>query len=183
MKTNLKRLSLIITMTLTIFYSCDKKPEFVQELALPEFTLISMPDSTIVKSSELDMKGVIMLKYFSPDCDHCQDEARAYLSKVEEFSNVKTLWMCGDWASLQQIENFTNTYGLYRTRPIGIGKNDKSSLIPYYKIDGVPYTAIYKDNQLIQVYQNGIDYKELKTINDGSFVPQPKDTLLKFIQP
>ena len=156
--------------------------KFIKELSMPEFTLIRVPDSSSIESKDIPKEGIVLLKYFSPDCNHCQDEALAYAAKKDSLSNIKTLWMSGDWANLKQIQEFSDTYKIDQTHPIAVGKNHKSSLILYYNITGVPFAAVYKDNQLIQQYKGDVDFKELIAINNGTFVPQPTDSLLKFVQ-
>lgn len=169
-----------------IITSCAKenkknevKEKFEQELAMPEFTLITLPDSTIVKTADIDKSGIVMIKYFSPDCDHCQKDATSFVSRKEDFKNIKTIWMSCDWASLEMLKTFADTYGLDQVNPMAIGKNDRCTLIPYYDIKGVPYSVVYKDNQFIREYRGNMNYSELKSINDGTFVPVPKATLLK----
>jgi hypothetical protein len=53
---------------------------------------------------------------------------------------------------------------------IAIGKEIDRFLISYYKLSGMPFAAVYKDNQLIKTYTGGLDFSELIAINDGKFI-------------
>lgn len=191
---NLTKSLLLSMLVATMIVSCKKETpkketpkeeivveKFHEDLAMPEFTLIKIPDSTILKSSEIDKTGLVMLKYFSPDCDHCQNEAQAYTSIKDSLPNIKSIWMAGDWASLEQIKDFASLYGIDQIGAIAIGKNDKSSLIPYYDIKAVPFSAIYKDNQLIKEFRGTSNYNILKAINDDKAVIPSQEEMLKIV--
>ena len=170
-----------------ILVSCAKTPKekaepFVTELAMPNFRLATMQDSTMILSKDISKDGIVVLKYFSPDCDHCQKAAQQYVSRKNCFSNLRTIWMSGDWANLKDIQTFAETYNLNQTNPIYIGKDVASNLVLYFDLKSVPFAAVYKDNQLIKEYRNKLDFNELAEINNGTFVPQPKDSLLKIRQ-
>lgn len=189
MKISIKSIIPALLVVVTV-YSCaksgeKKKPvdsDFRQELAMPEFTLISIKDSTVIPSSEIDKEGYILLKYFSPDCEHCQKEAEFYLKRKDSFTNIRTLWMSGDWATLAEIKKFVEDYKIDQTNPVAIGKEHKSTLIQYYDLKGVPYAAVYKDNQLVQEFRRSFNYSILTRMNRGTFKPQPKDSMTKLVQ-
>ena len=62
------------------------------------------------------------LNIFSPDCDHCQEEAEIHLSKKDSLQNVKIIWVSGDWAELKMIKEFAENYQLKQLDLIAIGK-------------------------------------------------------------
>ncbi|MEM7109896.1 MAG: hypothetical protein AAF519_16845 [Bacteroidota bacterium] len=146
---------------------------FDEDLALPNFTISTIKDSTAFSSKGITKDGILLIKYFSPDCDHCQQEAETYFSKKDSLQNIKTIWVSGDWAELKMIKKFTETYQLEQLNPIAIGKETTNFLVSYYQLQGIPYAAVYKDNQLIKEYQGALDFSELITINEGTFTPKP----------
>jgi hypothetical protein len=180
------RLGAIILMSL-ILLSCNENPKkekiveepFREKLAFPSFVLAKMQDSSFVGNNSIPKKGIVMLKYFSPDCDHCQEEATLYVSKKDSLQNIQTVWMSGEWANLADIQLFAETYKLNEVHPLFVGKDMGSNLLLYYDIKGVPFSVVYKDNQLIREYRGDLNFDELIEINNGTYVPQPKDTLIK----
>ncbi len=171
---------------MTLFTSCGESPKtnseeinFKEELAIPEFTIYTLKDSTEFHSKKLPKKGIVLVKYFSPDCEHCQKEIQTYISKKDSLSNIQTIWITGTWVNLETIKNFSTQYQLDELDPIAIGKENMDDIISYYGMKYVPYTAIYLDNQLIKDYRGSLDFKELINMNEGKYVQEPKDSILK----
>ncbi len=142
---------------------------FVDSLAIPEFTISTISDSTDFHSTSLPKEGILLIKYFSPDCDHCQNEAKMYLSKKDSLQNIQTIWISGSWAELQQIEEFAEMYELAQLDPLAIGKETANYLVGYYGLTGMPFAAVYKDNQLLKEYRGSLEFDELIAINNGTF--------------
>ena len=143
-------------------------------LMMPDFSIFTIEDSSTFTSSSISKNGIILLKYFSPDCNHCQDEAKIYVSKKDSLKNIRTIWVSGDWAPLDSIRKFVDTYQLSQVEPIAIGKEANNFLLSNYKIEGIPYNAVFKDNQLIKEYSH-LDFSELITINNGDFAADSVD--------
>ena len=157
----------------------EANDSFVEALAMPDFRLATMQDSTMVLSKDIPKEGLVVLKYFSPNCHHCKDEAKMYLSKMDSLRNIKTIWMSGDWAKLEYIQIFAEDYQIEQLNPIHIGKDVGSNLVLYFDFQTVPFAAVYKDNQLIKEYRGDLDFDELIDMNYGRYTPQPKDSILK----
>ena len=141
-------------------------------LMLPDFVLATFEDSTEWSSDNLSKEGILLIKYFNPDCNHCQDEAKLYLSKKDSLQNIKTVWVAGDWTPLELVRSFVDEYQLAELNPIVIGKEPENALLVHYGFSGLPFTAIYKDNQLIKEYTGELDWDELMAINNGTYVPE-----------
>ncbi len=143
-----------------------------EDSAIPDFILSTIKDSTDFRSTSLSKNGIVLIKYFSPDCDHCQEEAEMFVSKKDSLQNVETIWVSGSWASLKMITEFAEEYQLEKLSPIAIGKETEGDrLLTFYKLTGVPFAAVYKDNQLIKEYRGSLDFSELIAINNGTFKP------------
>lgn len=172
-----------LTVFISVFIgSCAKEPKkepFVEALKMPNFRLATMVDSTMILSKDIPKEGLVMLKYFSPDCNHCQDEVKLLLAKKDSLSHIKTIWMSGNWATLKDIKLFAETYELEQLNPMYIGKDIASNLVMYYDLKAVPFAAVYKDNQLMKEYRDDLDLKELIEMNNGTYIPEPKDSILK----
>ena len=158
------------------FVSCgqsnsNKQAEVVLDsaLMLPDFVLATFEDSTEWSSDNLSKEGILLIKYFNPDCNHCQDEAKLYLSKKDSLQNIKTVWVAGDWTPLELVRSFVDEYQLAELNPIVIGKEPENALLVHYGFSGLPFTAIYKDNQLIKEYTGELDWDELMAINNGTY--------------
>ena len=169
----------LVLFTTTFFSSYSQQSiantEKKANSAIPDFTSFTIKDSTEFSSKSLPKKGILLIKYFSEDCSHCQDEAKLFLSKKENIKNIKTIWISGSWAELKRIEAFAEKYKLAALNPIAIGKETGSFLLSYYKITGLPYAAVYKDNKLIKEYTGEVDFEELIAISNGKYKPKKKN--------
>lgn len=170
----------------TISFSCESfetKSETTENIPLdstlmiPNFNITLMGDSTSFKQDDFSKEGLVLIKYFSPDCNHCQDEATLYVSKKDSLINIKTIWIAGNWNTMAMIEEFYKTYELEQLDPIAIGIETENQLLVHYGFEGIPYSAIFKDNQFVKDYVGDIDFEELIAMNNGTFVPEPKDSL------
>ncbi len=178
-KSKYKVRMIICLLTLTIFSSCNNKSTTAEKtestivldsaLMLPDFTISTIEDSTMFSSSSISKEGIILLKYFSPDCNHCQDEAKIYVSKKDSLMNIRTIWVSGNWAPIDSIRKFVDTYQLAQVNPVVIGKEANNYLLSNYKIRRIPYNLLFIDNQLVKEYSK-LDFNELIAINNGDFV-------------
>lgn len=178
-----KKIILILSIIILSCHGSKDKPNaenkittvFNSDLAMPDFMISTIKDSSDFKSADIQKDGIILLKYFSPDCENCQEEAELYFSKKDSLKNVRTIWISGEWAELSMIREFAENYKLKELNPIVIGKETDRFLISHYDFSGIPFAAVYKDNQLIKTYTGSLDFGELITINDGKFIPEPLD--------
>ena len=178
-KSKYKVRMIICLLTLTIFSSCNNKSTTAEKtespivldsaLMLPDFTISTIEDSTMFSSSSISKEGIILLKYFSPDCNHCQDEAKIYVSKKDSLMNIRTIWVSGNWAPIDSIRKFVDTYQLAQVNPVVIGKEANNYLLSNYKIRRIPYNLLFIDNQLVKEYSK-LDFNELIAINNGDVV-------------
>ena len=79
---------------------------FKKDLVIPNFTISTIKDSTDFNSKDIKKDGLILIKYFSPDCDNCQEEAEIYHSKKDSLKNIRIIWISGEWAQMKAIEEF-----------------------------------------------------------------------------
>lgn len=160
--------------------SCEKKEAkvFYPELAIPNFTIYKAEDSTVFTNKDLSKEGLLLLKYFSPSCNGCQLEAQVLNSLKDSLSNIKTVWMTGSWAMLDSVQEFRKRYGVDELNLIAIGKEDNDLFLRTFKLKTVPFSLVYKDNQLLAEYSGAVDLRELIAINKGTYVGEPMDSLL-----
>lgn len=183
---------LSIVLTVFIMYSCgdttskeDKEEtsttieakdsansKFDNSLAIPDFTMATIQDSTAYSNNELPKDGLLLINYFSPDCEHCQEEATIFFENKDELQNIKTVWIAGEWMDLQMVREFAENYKLDQFNAVAVGKETSRTLLNHYQVAGLPYAAVYKDNQLLTEFRATIDFEVLKKVNNGTFKPE-----------
>ena len=94
---------LILLSVITLIINCDQPSEeaksdipteakattFYDSLAMPGFTISTINDSTDFSTVDLPKDGIILFKYFSPECDHYQEEVRTYVAKKTAYKTSK----------------------------------------------------------------------------------------------
>ncbi len=151
----------------------DSLASHSKELQIPDFVIATIQDSTEFSSARIPKKGILLIKYFSPGCSHCQEEAEMYFTKKDSLANIRTIWLSGVWAELKDVKDFAEEYHLDQFNPIAIGKESSDFLASYYQLKTVPFAAVYKDNKLIKEYREAVDFDELVAINYGMVTPEP----------
>ena len=136
---------------------------------MPEFSIYTVDDSTEFNTAKLKKKGIILIKVFSPDCDHCQEEAKKYYENKESLKKIKTIWVTGSWTPLTEIEKFIEEYKIDELNSIAIGKDTGDFLLKYFGIDGIPYGALYIHDQLVFAKKGTLDFEELIAIAAGNY--------------
>lgn len=74
---------------------------------LPAF---SFPDTegNVVTPDDLPANKPIIVFYFDPFCDHCQQEAQWIKENIDQFKNISLVWV--SWAEAKDIREFPGKY-------------------------------------------------------------------------
>jgi len=86
---------------------------------LPSIDLL-LPDSlTHINTKDVREGRPVALLYFSPDCEHCQNEITSILHNMDSLNNVLFYFITND--SLDRIRVFKSTYLLNKYSNITVG--------------------------------------------------------------
>lgn len=105
--------------------------------------------------------GPVVLMYFSPDCDHCQDFTKALLKNYTVISNKQLVMIT--FQSMEMIKKFEKDYNLAAYPNIKIGTEGTSYLVQkYYQIRSFPYIAMYdKNGKHVRTFEGEQPYTEI----------------------
>jgi len=147
MKTRLSLL-LFLSMLASVQISCSQSvkkesdktsAEVVSETSdLPNMKLTKI-DGTTLEARGLAGKSKIILIFFQPDCDHCQNEARQIANRLPAFAGYTLYFISG--SSLPEIEKFSRDYKLNDQPNINFAGTDGQSIFDNY--GGIPAPSIY----------------------------------------
>jgi thioredoxin-related protein len=122
---------------------------------VPPLNLYQLPDSTLFTKADLKKKKPLLLIIFSPDCDHCQQETRELTANIKRFSKIQIVM--ASWLPFAQVKQFYQEYGLANYPNITVGWDKAFMLPPYYKLQSLPFMALYdKRGQLITVFSGKV---------------------------
>jgi thioredoxin-related protein len=109
--------------------------------------------------------GPVVLVYFSPDCDHCQDFTKDMLKNYSVIANKQVVMVT--FQAMDMLKPFVTQYRLGTYPNIKVGTEGTSYLVQrYYQIRSFPYIAIYdKKGNLVKTYEGEQPHDEIfKTI-------------------
>ncbi|MEO8820769.1 MAG: hypothetical protein ABI267_08970, partial [Ginsengibacter sp.] len=69
--------------------STKQEAPYLKYPGIPYFTIYKAPDSTAFTRDELDKKKNTIFMIFSPDCSHCQNEAKMLTQNIKKFKNTQ----------------------------------------------------------------------------------------------
>lgn len=144
---NLKE-KLLIVFWLILFiniYGCT--PNGSQPIAsatsIPSFTLLNL-DSAKITHKDLIRGKRVMIIFFSPNCNHCNVLMHDMLAHINKLKNVEIIMATYD--SFEGMIAFEKEHNLRKYANIKLGRDSKYFFIQFYKIDKIPFIALYDEN-------------------------------------
>lgn len=133
---------------------------YSQSGKIPPFQIIQS-DGTVFKAENLPMGKPIVIIYFSPDCEDCQQMTKELLNRINEFNNASIAMIT--YLSKDLVKQFVSKYHLDKYSNIFIGTEENSYFVgKYYKIGKLPFMALYnKNGDLVKVYDKEINIEDL----------------------
>jgi thioredoxin-related protein len=105
--------------------------------------------------------GPVVLIYFSPDCDHCQDFTKDLLKNYNVVANKQVIMVT--FQSMEMLKPFVSQYSLSTYPNFKVGTEGTSYLVQrYYQIRSFPYIAIYdKKGNLVRTFEGEQPHAEI----------------------
>lgn len=154
-----------IVAALLLLIGCQSGPAKSAEELLPSFKLLT-PDSTVRSDTALIKEGSpVALLYFSPGCEHCQEETESIIHNMDSLKHVQFCFITTD--ALEEMRGFNQYYKLYKYPNITIGRDEEFFFLRHFKGAFPPYIVIYdKDKRQREVFKGSIEASRLiATIN------------------
>lgn len=155
MKNNIIRCLLLSGMMLlvsSVTYSQHKK--------VPPFQMIQV-NGKVFLAGNLPLGQPIVIIYFSPECEDCQQLTRELLNRIKEINNASIAMITN--LSIDKVKHFVTEFHLDNYSNIFIGTEGNSFFVGnYYKVGKLPFMALYnKNGDLIKIYDKEISIEDL----------------------
>ena len=108
---------------------------------IPPFHLLKVDSSTYFTKDDLKKNRRTIIMFFSPDCEHCKHQTRDMLADFSKFKDIEIVM-----ATFQPFTEMKDFYTYFRIADhsnIKMGRDEKYFLPPYYKMQSLPYIALY----------------------------------------
>ena len=128
--------------------SSENKTVSSEKPKLPHFELRGL-DNKVISTKQLTAGKPVVLVFFQPGCEHCQREATEIARLQDAFAHTNLLMV--SWASLPQIGEFADKYGL--REPVRMYQIQPGTLAQTFGNIQLPSVYVYDaDHNLIQQF-------------------------------
>lgn len=128
---------------------------------LPEFTYNTL-DGKPFSSNNLKANTKLMIVYFNPLCDLCQEETKEILSNINYFDNIQILMISPN--PLEEVKRFVNLYQLQQFKQIIVLHDKQDEFYKKFNAIGYPSLYLYDENkQLITAFESQTSMEEIET--------------------
>jgi len=143
---------------------CCKHPTIKTGLEgqpLPVFNLLLTDGTSKFSTSTIPMGQPTALFYFSPRCPYCRAEMKEIVQNMNELKDIRFCMITN--FPLPEVKRFYDEYKLGNYANITVGHDSLFAFSDYFKVQGVPYTAIYgRDKKLKGVYIGMAKTRDIK---------------------
>ncbi len=135
-------IGLVVLSTFTAIGQSDTAKNYVQGfMTIPEFKINTEPDSSFYTNSDLNKNKAFMIMFFSPDCDHCQQQTKEMLAYKQELKDLQILMV--SVLPHQYNKDFYEAYNLSSMPNLRMGTDITHKLRLLYRITTFPAMFVY----------------------------------------
>jgi thioredoxin-related protein len=135
-------LLLFSVITATSFAQVDTmRPAYQRYPTVPSLQLILEDSATKYTKADLPKKKALLLMIFSPDCEHCKQEASQIAANKEAFKNIHIV-MATPYP-IYRMKEFAAANGLTGIKNIVVAKDHYYLLPPFFDMRNYPFMALY----------------------------------------
>jgi thioredoxin-related protein len=125
---------------------------YLKNPGIPPFKLLEVDSVHFVTKDDIKKNRKVLLMFFSPECEHCKHQMQDILADFSKFKDIEIVM-----ATFQPFEQMQSFYTYYRIADhpnILMGRDEKYLLPPYYRMQSLPFLALYdKKGQFIAKFE------------------------------
>jgi thiol-disulfide isomerase/thioredoxin len=140
----------------------DSSIPYLNNPAVPPIKIITSingKDTTWFTNDNLPKDKTIGIIYFSPECSHCQYEAKELVKAKEQLQNIFFVWVA--YHPVSDNIAFAEKYQLNQMPNMVIGRDPKYFIPTFFRVEFTPYTAIYRKGKFVKEFREGVKIEEL----------------------
>ena len=126
---------------------------------VPPFTILQV-DSTNLTKDQLKKHQPTIIMYFSPDCDHCKHQWADMEKRMKDLKKFQIVMVT--YQPFEDMVAFYKEKNIASYSNIKLGRDTKFFLPPFYKIQSLPFQALYdKNGDLVTTFQGNVKIDKL----------------------
>ena len=128
---------------------------------MPSFSVLAKDSSTYLNTRDIPSGKSTVLLLFGPYCPYSRAEVENITKNMKSMKDVNFYLFTS--SPYNEMIDFSKSFKLDQYSNVTIGVDTGFFLIKYFKITGVPFTAIYtKDKKLKQTFGGNIEAAVIK---------------------
>ena len=141
----------------------DSSLPYLKNPTLPPIKIIQSIQGTdtswFTNSNLVKGKSTIII-YFSPDCGHCQFEAKEMVKERDSLTNANFVWV--SYHPMEDIVAFTEKYKLSKLANCVVGRDPKYFIPAFFRVEFTPFIAVYNaQGHFVKEFRDGAKVSEL----------------------
>jgi thiol-disulfide isomerase/thioredoxin len=158
---------LLIAFTMLFLYpiranaqqNYDSFPPYLKNPTILSFQILTT-NSTWFTNRSIPKNIPLAIVYFSPECGHCQYEAKELNKKMDSLPNIFFVWV--SYHPFPNIKKFYYEDGLNKYKNIVAGRDPQYFIPAFYKVEITPYIALYnKQGKFVKEFRQGASPQEI----------------------
>jgi thioredoxin-related protein len=153
------RLFLLLILAFTVKLAAAQtlppdSPAYKRFPTIPPFTILQA-DSTNLTKDKLKQHQPTIIMYFSPECDHCKHQWADMEKRMKELKKYQIVMVT--YQPFDEMVSFYKEHKIAEYANIKMGRDTKFFLPPWYKIQSLPFQALYnKKGELITTFEGNV---------------------------
>jgi thioredoxin-related protein len=133
-------------------------PAYKRFPTLPPFSVLQADSTTLTKDKLKHQPTLIM--YFSPDCDHCKHQWADMVKRMKDLKKYQIVMVT--YRPFEEMVDFYKANRIAAYPNIKLGRDTKFFLPPFFKIQSLPFQALYdKSGNLITTFEGNVKIDKL----------------------
>lgn len=117
------------------------QPPYLRFPTIPPFNILAVDSATWITKDDIKKNRLTLIMFFSPECEHCKHQMQDILAQFEKFKDIEIVM--ATFQPFEEMKTFYNYYRISEHPNIKMGRDEKYMLPPYYKMQSLPYLALY----------------------------------------
>jgi thioredoxin-related protein len=139
------------------------EPPYLKNPGIPPFKLLETDSLHFITKDNIKKNHKVLIIFFSPECEHCKHQTRDILADFNKFKDIEIVM--ATFQPFDEMKSFYNYFRIADHSNIMMGRDEKYLLPPYYRMQSLPFLALYdKKGQLITHFEGN---QKVDTILDA----------------
>jgi thioredoxin-related protein len=128
------------------------EPPYLKNPTIPPFKILRVDSARYYTRDDIKKNRRVLFIFFSPECEHCKHQTRDILADFARFKDIEIVM--ATFQPFDEMKYFYNNFNIGDHANILMGRDEKYILPPYYRMQSLPFLALYdKKGQLITHFE------------------------------